>query len=54
MSLYGAGGINYHMPSSQHMNIEVYESDGHDYYTTFVVLVILAPIGAISLVLERS
>ncbi len=34
MSLYGIGGINYHMPSSQIMNIEVYESDGHDYYTT--------------------
>ncbi len=34
ISLYGAGGINYHIPSSQHMNIEVYESDGHDYYTT--------------------
>lgn len=34
ISLYGAGGINYHIPSSQHMNVEVYESDGHDYYTT--------------------
>ena len=34
ISFYGAGGINYHIPSSQHMNIEVYESDGHDYYTT--------------------
>lgn len=34
ISLYGTGGINYHIPNSQLMNIEVYESDGHDFYTT--------------------
>ncbi|MDI9867026.1 hypothetical protein QM480_21985 [Flectobacillus sp. DC10W] len=34
ISLYGIGGVNYHIPSSQLMNIEVYESDGHDFYTT--------------------
>ncbi len=34
MSLYGIGGINYHIPHGQLMNIEVYETNGHDYYTT--------------------
>ncbi|MEA5404729.1 hypothetical protein VB776_17475 [Arcicella sp. DC2W] len=34
LSLYGSGGISYNLPSHQKLAVEIYEADGHDYYTT--------------------
>ena len=34
LSLYGIGGISYNLPSHQKLNVEIYEADGHDFYTT--------------------
>lgn len=34
LSLYGIGGISYNFPSHQKLDVEIYETDGHDFYTT--------------------
>lgn len=34
LSLYGIAGISYNAPYQQALQVEIYETDGHDFYTT--------------------